>query len=129
MKNDVWNFVKSGIPIQLDLPFSRNIKPKQNSKNVKKICSVVRQFLGNLEETGHTEKVNFKPLAISPSNVVPKSNGSPSLIHNLKALNRFVKRGPSVKHLSVLELAKSEFSRMTYFCKLRLLSADIAQNL
>ena len=38
----------------------------------------------------------------------------------LKALNGFVERGPSIKHLNVLELAKSEFSRETYFCKLDL---------
>ena len=115
MKNDVLNFVQFGIPVQLD-----SLKPKRNSRNVKKNCSVVRKLLGDLEEAGHTEKVNFKPLVVSPLNLVPKSNGSPRLIHNLKALNRFVKRGPSVKHLNVLELAKSEFSRKTYFCKLDL---------
>ena len=81
---------------------------------------MVRKPLGDLEEAGHMEKINFKPLVISPLNLVPKSNGSPRLIHNLKALNRFVKRGPSVKHLNVLELAKSEFSRKTCFCKLDL---------
>ena len=81
---------------------------------------MVRKLLGDLEEAGHVEKVDFKPLVISPLNLVPKSNGSPWLIHNLQALNRFVKRGPSVKHLNVLELAKSEFSRKTYFCKLDL---------
>ena len=81
---------------------------------------MVRNLLGDLEEAGHIERVNYKPLVISPLNLVPKSNGSPRLIHNLKVLNRFVKRGPSVKHLNVLELAKSEFSRKTYFCKLDL---------
>ena len=79
---------------------------------------MVRKFLGNLEEAGHIEKVNCKPLVISPLNLVPKSNGSPRLIHTLKALHNFVKRGPSVKHLNVRHLAKSEFSRKTYFCKL-----------
>ena len=59
---------------------------------MKKNCSVVRKLLGDLEEAGHIEKVNFKPLVISPLNLVPKSNGSPRLIHNLKALNRFVKK-------------------------------------
>ena len=81
---------------------------------------MVRKLLVDLEEAGHIEKVNFKPLVISPLNLVPKSNGSPRLIHNLKALNRFVKRGPSVKHLNVPEFPKSEFSRKTYFCKLDL---------
>ena len=121
MKNDVLSYVKSGIPVQLDSPlYSGDIKPKRNSKNVKKNCSVVHNLSGDLEEAGHIERVNYKPLVISPLNLVPKSNGSPRLIHNLKVLNRFVKRGPSVKHLNVLELAKSEFSRKTYFCKLDL---------
>ena len=121
MKNDVLNFVQYGIPVQLDSPlYSGDIKPKRNSRNVKKNCSVVRKLLGDLEKAGHVEKVDFKPLVISPLNLVPKRNGSPRLIHNLKALNRFVKRGPSVKHLNVLELAKSEFSRKTYFSKLDL---------
>ena len=85
-----------------------------------KNSNVVRRLLGKLEEAGHVEKVNFKPLVISPLNLVPKSNGSPRLIHNLKALNQFIKIGPSIKHLNVLELAKTEFSRKTYFCKLDL---------
>ena len=121
MKNDVLNFVQYGIPVQLDSPlYSGDIKPKRNSRNIKKNCSVVRKLLGDLEEAGHIVKVDFKPLVVSPLNLVPESNGSPRLIHNLKALNRFVKRGLSVKHLNVLELAKSEFSRKTYFCKLDL---------
>ena len=98
MKNDVLSYVKSGIPVQLDSPlYTGDIKPKRNSKNVKKNCSVVRNLLGDLEEAGHIERVNYKPLVISPLKLVPKSNGSPRLIHNLKVLNRFVKRGPSVK--------------------------------
>ena len=67
-----------------------------------KNCSVVHKILGNLKKAGQIEKVNFKPLVLSPLNLVPKSNGSPRLIHNLtkfKAVNRFVKRGPSVEHL------------------------------
>ena len=87
---------------------------------MKKNCCVVRKLLGDLEEAGYIEKVNFKPLVISPLSLVPKSIESPGLIHNVKALNRFVKRGPSVKHLEVLHLAKSEFSWKTYFCKLDL---------
>ena len=101
------NFVQYGIPVQWDSSlYSEDIKPKRNSRNVKKNCCVVRKLLGDLAEAGHIEKVDFKPLVVSPLNLVPKSNGSPRLIHNLKALNRFVKRGPSVKHLNVLELAK-----------------------
>ena len=94
MKNDVLNFVKFGIPVQLDsLLYNGDIKRKQNSRNVKKNCGVVRKLLGDLEDSGHIEKVNFKPLVISLLNLVPKSNSSPRLIHNLKALNRLVKRG------------------------------------
>ena len=87
---------------------------------MKRNSNVVRKLLGDLEKAGHIDKVNFKPLLISPLNLVPKSNGSPRLIHNSKALKIFFKRGPSVKHLNVLELAKTEFSRKTYFCKLDL---------
>ena len=118
MKNDVFKF---GIPVQLDSPlYNRDVKLKRDSRNIKNNCSVVRKLLGDFEEAEHIEKVNFKPVVVSPLNLVPKSNGSPRLIHNLKAPNSFVKRGPSVKHLNVLELAKSEFSRKTYFCKLDL---------
>ena len=92
----------------------------ENSRNVKQNCSVVRKLLGDIEEAGHIEKVDFKPLVVSPLNLVPKSNGSPRLTHNLKVPNKFVQRDLSVKDLNVLELAKSEFSRKTYFCKLDL---------
>ena len=78
MKNDVLSYIKSGIPVQLDSPlYSGDIKPKRNSKNVKRNCSVVRKLLGDLKEAGHIEKVNYKPLVISPLNLVPKSDGSP----------------------------------------------------
>ena len=84
MKNDVLNLVKFGIPVQFDSSlYNGDIKRKRNSKNVEKNCSVVRKLLGDLEEAGHLEKVNFKPLVIFPLNLVPKSNDSPRLIHNL----------------------------------------------
>ena len=42
MKKDVLDFVKSGIPVHLDSPlYPGDIKPKRNSKNVKRNCSVV----------------------------------------------------------------------------------------
>ena len=45
MKNDVLNFEKFGIPVQLDSPlYNGDIKPKPNSKNMKKNCSVVRKL-------------------------------------------------------------------------------------
>ena len=43
---------------------------------------------------GHMQKVNFRPLVVSPLNVVPKANGSPCLIHDLILLNKFVQRDP-----------------------------------
>ena len=119
MKGDILDFVKSGIPVQLETPlFPGDIKTKRNSKNVKRNSKVVRKLLGDLKEAGHIEKVNSKSLVVSPLNLVPKSNVSPRLIHNLKVLNKFIKRGSSVKHLNVLELAKTEFSRKTYLCQL-----------
>ena len=121
MESNLLDFVTSGIPVKLESPLlSGDIKTKRNSENVKRNSNVVCKLLGDLKEAGHIEKVNFKPLVISPLNLVPKSNGSPRLIHNLKALNKFIKRGPSVKHVNVLQLAKTEFSRKTYFCELDL---------
>ena len=119
MENNVLDFVKSGIPVQLESPlFPGDFKTKQNSKNVKRNSNIVCKLLGDFEEAWHIEKVNFEPLVVSPLNLVPKSNGSPRLIHNFQI--KFIKRGPSVKHLNILELAKAEFSRKTYFCKLDL---------
>ena len=77
----------------------------------KQISEVLKQWFGRRTQNYFELKHVFWLL---------KSNSSPGLIRNVKALNRFVKRGPSVKHLNVRELAKSEFSRKTYFCKLDL---------
>ena len=68
---------------------------------------------------GHVQKVNFRPLVVSQLNVVPKANGSPRLIHDLSLLNKFVQRGPKVKHINVLNLAK-RFSKKSYLYKLDL---------
>ena len=67
----------------------------------------------------HIQKVNFRPLVVSPLNVVLKANGSPRLIHDPGLLNKFVGRGSEVKHINVLNLAK-KFSNKAYFCKLDL---------
>ena len=67
----------------------------------------------------HVQKVNFRSLVVSPLNVVPKANGSPCLIHDLSLLNKFVKRGPKVKHINVLNLPQKS-SKKSYFCKLDL---------
>ena len=68
---------------------------------------------------GHMKKVDFKPSVVSPLNLVPKANGSPRLIHNLSLLNKFVQRGPKVKHINVINLAQ-KVSKKSYFCKLDL---------
>ena len=58
MKNDVLTFVKFGIPVPFDSSlYNGDIKPKQNSKNVKKNCSVVHKLLGDLDDAGHIKKL------------------------------------------------------------------------
>ena len=68
---------------------------------------------------GHLQKVNVRPLVVSPLNEVPKANSSPRLIHDLSSSNKVVQRGPKVKHINVLNLAK-KFSNRSYICKLDL---------
>ena len=63
---------------------------------------------------GHMKKVDFKPLVVSPLDLVPKANGSPHLIHDLSLLNKFVQRGPKVKHINILNLAQ-KFSKKIVF--------------
>ena len=65
------------------------------------------------------QKVNVRPLAVSPLHVVPKANGSPHLFHDLSLLNKFFQRGPKVKHINVLNSAQ-KLSKKSYFCKLDL---------
>ena len=96
-----------------------NLKPKPNNRNIARNRSIVKNYLSCLEESGSISKVNFKPLVVSPLNLVPKSNGAPRLIHDLSRFNKFVSRGPKVKHLNVFNLSKN-FSNNTYFTKLDL---------
>ena len=49
---------------------------------------------------------NFKPLIISPLNLVPRPNGAPRLIDDLSRFNKFVSRGPKVKHQNVFNLSQ-----------------------
>ena len=93
MKKDIFLSGLKSLFNWIHLCIQETSSQSEIKKNVKRNCSVVCKLLGNLEE----ERVNFKSLVTSPVNLVRKSNGSPRLIHNLKALNRFVKRGPSVK--------------------------------
>ena len=51
---------------------------------------------------GHIQKVNFRLFVVSSLNVVLKANGSPCLIHDLGLLNKFVGRGPDIKHINLL---------------------------
>ena len=95
------------------------LKLKPNNRNIARNRSIVRNYLFCLKESGSISKVEFKPLVVFPPNLVPKSNGAPHLIHNLSRFNKFVSRGPKVKHLNVFNLSKN-FSNNTYFTKLDL---------
>ena len=114
------NLVGKGISVNLSHPLlPGDIKSRRNSKNVQNNFNVIKNLISSLEMAGHVQTVNVRPLVVSPSNVVLKANGSPRLIHDLSLLNRFVQRGPKVKHINVLNLAK-KFSSKLYFCKLDL---------
>ena len=114
------NLVENGIPVNLSHPlFPGDIKSRRNSKNIQNNFNVIKNLISSLEMAGHVQKANVRPLVVSPLNVVPKANGSPRLIHDLSLLNKFVQRGPKVKHINVLNLAK-KFSSKSYFCKLDL---------
>ena len=95
------------------------MKPKPNNPNIIRNKSIVRNYLNNLEESGSISRVNSKPLVISPLNLVPKPNGAPRLIHDLSRFNKFIARGPKVKHLNIFNLSRN-FSGSTYFTKLDL---------
>ena len=94
--------ISEGLKVNLkkELDVSK-LKPKPNNRNVARNRSIVRNYLSCLEETGSISKVNFKPLIVSPLNLIPKSDGAPRLIHDLSRFNKFVSRGPKVKHLNV----------------------------
>ena len=122
MKKSALNLIEKGMPVNLSHPlFPGDRKNRINSKNVQRNFNIIENLIGSLEMAGHVQKVNFRPLhvVVSPSNVVPKANGSHRLIHNLSLLNKFVQRGPKVKHINVLNLGK-KFSKKLYFCKLDL---------
>lgn len=120
LKQDNLDLISEGLKVQFkkNVDFTK-LKPKPNSKNVNRNRSIVRQLIDNLEGAGHVSRSTEKPVVVSPLNLVPKANGSPRLIHNLKRLNKFIARGPKVKHLEVLNLSKN-FCQNTFFCKLDL---------
>ena len=95
MKKSALNLVEKGIPVNLSHPlFTGDIKTRRNSKNIQDNFNVIKNLITSLQMAGQMQKVNFRPLVISPLNVVPKANGSPRLIHDLSLLNKFVQRGP-----------------------------------
>ena len=73
--------ISKGLKVNLkkELDVSK-LKPKPNNRNIARNRSIVKNYLSCLEESGSISKVNFKPLVVSPLNLVPKSNGAPRLI-------------------------------------------------
>ena len=114
------NLVSEGLKVNLkkELDYSK-LKPKPNNRNLVRNRPIVRRYLSSLEESGSISRVNFKPLIVSPLNLVPKPNGAPRLIHDLSRFNKFVSRGPKVKHMNIFKLSR-EFSNNTFFTKLDL---------
>ena len=84
LKQDNLYLVPEGLKVNFkkDLDFSK-LKPKPNNRNINRNKSIVTNYLDSLEESGSISRVNFKPLVISPLNLVPKPNGAPRLIHDL----------------------------------------------
>ena len=97
------NLVSEGLRVNLkkELDYSK-LKPKPNNRNLVRNRPIVRRYLSSLEESGSISRVNFKPLIVSPLNLVPKPNGTARLIHDFSRFNNFVSRGPKVKHLNIL---------------------------
>ena len=118
LKEDNLNLVSKGLNVNFekDLDFS---KLKPNNRNINNYKSIVRNYLNSLEESGSISRVNFKPLVISPLNLVPKPNGAPRLIHNLSRLNKFIAHGPKVKHFNIF-IYVGIFLAIPFFTKLDL---------
>ena len=106
--------VKVNLKKKLDVS---TLKPKPNNRNLSRNRSIVSRYLSSLEESGSISRIDHKPFIVSPLNLVPKPNGAPRLIHDLSRFNKFVARGPKVKHLNVFNLSKN-FSGNTVFTKL-----------
>ena len=74
------NLVEKGIPVNLSHPlFPGGIKTRRNSKNIQNNFNDIKNLISSLEMAWHVQKVNVRPLVVSPLNVVPKANGSPRL--------------------------------------------------
>ena len=120
LKQDNLNLVSEGLKVNFikDLDFCK-LKPKPNNCNINRNKSIVRSYFNSLEESGSISKVNFKSSVISPLNLVPMPNGAPRLIQDLSKFNKFIARGPKVKHLNIFNLSKN-FSSNTFSTKLDL---------
>ena len=113
-------YLQQGLKVNLkkELDYSK-LKPKPNNRNLVRNRPIVRRYLSSLEKSGSISRVNFKPLIVSPLNLVPKPNGAPRLIHDLSRFNKFVSHGPKVKHMNIFKLS-SKFSTNIFFTKLDL---------
>ena len=61
------NLVKKGISVNLSQAlFLWDIKSRRNSKNVQNNFNVIKNLISSLEMAGHVQKVNVRPLAVSP---------------------------------------------------------------
>ena len=111
------NLVSEGLKVNLkkELDYSK-LKPKPNNRNLLGNRPIVRRYLSGLKESASISRVNFKRLIVSPLNLVPKPNSALSFIHDLSCFNKFVSRGPKVKHLNIFKLS-SNFSNNTFFTK------------
>ena len=78
MKKSVLDLVEKGIPANLSHPLFRgDIRNRRNSRNIQKNFNVIRNLISSLEMA--RQKVNFRPVVVSPLNVVPKGKGLKSL--------------------------------------------------
>ena len=114
------DLVSEGLKVNVkeELDHSK-LKPKPNNRNLVRNRPIVRSYLSSLEESGSISRVNFKPLIVASLKLVPKPNGAARLMQDLNRFNKFVSRGPKVKHLNILKLSRN-FSNNTLFTKLDL---------
>ena len=120
LSESILKFVSEGIPVDFKAGFSTDrIRPKPNSRHVSQNRDIVAKVIASLVRSGHVSPVAEKPAVLCPLNVIPKSNGSLRLIHNLCALNQGMLHGPRVSQPNLFALARS-WSRSTFFCKIDL---------
>ena len=117
LSESILKFVSEGIPVDFKAGFSTDrIRVKPNSHHVSQNRDIVAKVIASLVRSGHVSPVAEKPVVLCPLNVIPKSNGSSRLIHNLHALNQGVLRGPRVSQPNLFALTCS-WSRSTFFVR------------